>query len=92
MVIGSDAMYMIVTPIIGQMVTAFGGTVMGAAAASTIGACTAAALTLVGASPYLMLGLAGIEMGEHLKKNFIPTWALGIIMAVFAAAIGVYTF
>lgn len=92
MLVGSDTVYMVMTPIFGEMAVAFGGTALQACCATVIGSCIAANLCLVGPTPYLALGLAGVEMQENLKKNFVPTWVLGIVLAIFGAIIGAYPF
>lgn len=92
MLVGSDTVYMVMTPIFGEMAVAFGGTVLQACCATVIGSCIAANLCLVGPTPYLALGLAGVEMQENLKKNFVPTWVLGIVLAIFGAIIGAFPF
>lgn len=92
MAVGSDSLYMIMAPIFGNMAVAFGGTMMGAAGACVIGACIAANLCLVAPTPYLALGLAGVEMKDNLKYIFIPTWILGIILAIAGAIAGVFPF
>ena len=63
-----------------------------AAGACVVGACIAANLCLVAPTPYLALGLAGVEMKDNLKYLFIPTWILGIILAIAGAIFGVYPF
>ena len=92
MAVGSDSLYMIMAPIFGNMAVAFGGTMLGAAGACVIGACIAANLCLVAPTPYLALGLAGVEMKDNLKYIFIPTWILGIILAIAGAFAGVFPF
>lgn len=92
MIVGSDTVYMVMTPIFAEMTIGFGGTALAACCATVIGSCIAAGMCLVAPSPYLALGLAGVEMNEHLKKNFIPTWALGIILAIVGAIVGAYSF
>lgn len=92
MLVGSDTVYMVMTPIFGEMAVVYGGTTMAACCATVVGSCIAANLSLVGPTPYLALGLAGVEMGENLKKNFIPTWALGIVLAIVGAVVGAYPF
>ena len=92
MLVGSDTVYMVMTPIFGEMAVAFGGTALQACCATVIGSCIAANLCLVGPTPYLALGLAGVEMQENLKKNFVPTWVLGIVLAIFGAIIGAFPF
>ena len=92
MAVGSDSLYMIMAPIFGNMAVAFGGTTMHAAASCVIGACIAANLCLVAPTPYLALGLAGVEMKDNLKYLFIPTWILGIILAIAGAIAGAFPF
>lgn len=92
MVVGSDSLYMIMAPIFGNMVMAFGGTMMSAAAATTIGACIAVNLCMVAPTPYLALGLCGVEMKDNLKYMFIPTWVLSIIMVIAAGFTGAVPF
>lgn len=92
MIIGSDSLYMVMTPIFAEMSVTFGGTAMAACCASVVGACIAAGSCLVAPSPYLALGLAGVEMKEHLRYNFLPTWALGIVLAIVGALFGAYAF
>jgi CitMHS family citrate-Mg2+:H+ or citrate-Ca2+:H+ symporter len=57
-----------------------------------IGSCIAANLCLVGTTPYLALGLAGVDMKDNLRANFLPTWILGIILALVAGVLGVIPF
>lgn len=92
MVIGSDALYMVVAPILAPVAVSFGGTAMAAAAACTIGACCAVNLCLVAPTPYLALGLCGVEMKDNLKYCFIPTWILSIILGIIAALTGAIAF
>ena len=92
MAVGSDSLYMIMAPIFGNMAVAFGGTTMHAAGACAIGACIAANLCLVAPTPYLALGLAEVEMKDNLKYLFIPTWILGIVLAIVGAIVGVFPF
>lgn len=92
MVVGSDSLYMIMAPIFGSMVETFGGTMMSAAAATTIGACIAVNLCMVAPTPYLALGLCGVEMKENLKYMFIPTWLLSIVMVIAAGITGAVPF
>lgn len=92
MVIGSDTLYMVCAPIFAELSVAFGGTAMAACAACTVGACIAANLCLVAPTPYLALGLAGVEMKDNLKVCFIPTWILGIVLAIIGAFAGCYAF
>ncbi len=92
MVIGSDALYMICAPIFAELSIHYGGSAIAAAASCTIGACIAANLCLVAPTPYLALGLAGVEMKDNLKTCFVPIWILGIVLAIVGAIAGAYPF
>ena len=92
MAVGSDTLYMVMAPIFGNMAIAFGGTMMAGAAACTVGACVAVNLCLVAPTPYLALGLCGVEMKDNLKYCFIPTWGLGIFLAIVGAITGAFPF
>ncbi|MDD6283171.1 MAG: SLC13 family permease [Oribacterium sp.] len=92
MAVGSDTVYMVMTPIFGQMAMAYGGTMEAAVIGALIGSCIAANLCLVGPTPYLALGLAGVDMKDNLRANFLPTWILGIVLALVAGVLGVIPF
>ena len=92
MAVGSDSLYMIMAPIFGNMAVAFGGTTMHAAGACVIGARIGANPGLGGPPPHLALGLAEVEMKDNLKYLFIPTWILGIVLAIVGAIVGVFPF
>lgn len=92
MVVGSDTVYMVMTPIFAELSIAFGGNALGACCATVVGSCIAANLCLVAPTPYLALGLAGVEMRDNLKYCFIPTWILGIVLAIVGAIAGAYPF
>lgn len=92
MVVGSDTLYMVMSPIFAELSIAYGGTALNACCACVIGACIAANLCLVAPTPYLALGLAGVEMKDNLKTCFVPIWALGIVLAIVGAIFGAYSF
>lgn len=49
----------------------------------------AANLSLFNASPYLALGLAGVEMKDHLKYSFFPAWGFSILIVIFMIVTGI---
>ena len=49
----------------------------------------AANLSLFNASPYLALGLAGVEMKDHLKYSFFPAWGFSILIVIFMMVTGI---
>ena len=38
---------------------------------------------------FLAIGLAGVELKDHIKFSFLPLWALSIAMMVFAILLGI---
>lgn len=87
-VIGSDNVYFALTPIMQSIVSTYGVTDLALATSIVIPCALAANVTLIGASPYLALGLADVTMGEHLKYSFKWIWLLGALCTVFGAIIG----
>jgi CitMHS family citrate-Mg2+:H+ or citrate-Ca2+:H+ symporter len=92
MCVGSDTTYMIISPIIGNVTATYGVALASTGVAAMIGACIAANLSLIGATPYLALGLAECEMSDHLKANFFPVWIMGIIGTIVAGLVGAVPF
>lgn len=92
MFLGSDTVYMAVAPIMANVVTAFGSSVMQLNAAFLIGACLSANLCLVGPTPYLALGLADVDMPSNLKYCFPWVFGISLIVSVLAGIMGVIPF
>lgn len=92
MFLGSDTVYMAVAPIMANVVTAFGSSVMQLNAAFLIGACLSANLCLVGPTPYLALGLADVDMPSNLKYCFPWVFGMSLIISVIAGIMGVIPF
>lgn len=38
---------------------------------------------------FLLVGLCGIELGEHQKFSFLPLWAVSIVMTITAVVLGI---
>lgn len=87
-VIGSDNVYFALTPIMQNIVSTYGVSAYALATSIVIPCAMGAAITLVGASPYLALGLADCTMGEQLKYTWKWIWLLCVCATVFAAVIG----
>lgn len=87
-IIGSDNVYFALTPIMQSIVSAYGVTDMALATSIVVPCALAANVTLIGASPYLALGLADVTMGEHLKYSFKWIWLLAAACTVFGMIIG----
>ena len=92
MFLGSDPVYMAVAPIMANVVTAYGSTMLQLNAAFLIGACLSANLCLVGPTPYLALGLADVDMPSNLKYCFPWVFGMSLLVSVIAGVIGVIPF
>lgn len=87
-IIGSDNVYFALTPIMQSLVSTYGVTDLALATSIVVPCALAANVTLIGASPYLALGLADVTMGEHLKYSFKWIWLLAVSCTVFGMVIG----
>lgn len=87
-VIGSDNVYFALTPIVQGLVSNYGVSNMALATSIVVPCALAANVTLIGASPYLALGLADCTMGDQLKYTFKYIFILGVASTLFAAIIG----
>ncbi len=78
----------VVLPAIIPMVASFGFTpvqVLGAVFATGV---ISANLSLFNAAPYLALGLAGVEMKDHLKYSLLPVYGFSLLMILFLVVTG----
>ena len=85
-----DAYYFGVMPIISQTAQAFGIEPVSIGRAAILGQMTTGfPLSPLTASTFILVGMSGVELGEHQK--FIFKWAFGstIVMLLICLAIGV---
>jgi citrate-Mg2+:H+ or citrate-Ca2+:H+ symporter, CitMHS family len=87
--ISNDAFYFGMLPIIAKTAAEYGISAAEIARASLIGQQVHLLSPLV-PSTYLLVGMAGIELGEH--QRFTLKWALGscVVMLVIALALGIF--
>lgn len=79
----------VVVPAVVAMVASYG---MGAIdVMPAVFACgvISANLNLYNAAPYLALGLAGVEMKDHLKYSLLPAYIFSLIMVAFMVVTGI---
>lgn len=88
MLFSPDAYYFALMPIVRDIATAAGVPVDAVARAMLIGENTGFSISPVVPSVYLAIGLAGVELREHLKFTFLWAWGIGIILLAFAWLIG----
>lgn len=89
MVLGPDPYYYGIMPIIGQIVEPFGVTLETVGRAMLIGENVGLSVSPVVPPTFLAIGLAGVELKDHIKFSFLPLWALSIAMMVFAILLGI---
>ncbi|MFP8965219.1 CitMHS family transporter [Pokkaliibacter sp. CJK22405] len=88
MLFSPDAYYFALMPIVRDISTSAGVPVDAVARAMLIGENTGFSISPVVASVYLAIGLAGVELRDHLKFTFLWAWGIGILLLGFAWMIG----
>lgn len=73
----------VVVPAVVAMVASYGMGALDVMPAVFACGVISANLNLYNASPYLALGLAGVEMKEHLKYSLIPVYLFSLAMVAF---------
>ena len=91
-VLGSDTVYAVIAPLLQGVTAPFGATALQVAQALIIGATVSANFSFCNPAPYLGLGLAGVEMRDHLKYSFLWGWAACILMSLVAVLLNLYAF
>ncbi len=92
MIVGSDTVYLVIAPLLSNIVTAYGGSIAALSAALLMGAAISANLCLVAPTPYLALGLSDVTMSSHLRYSFKYVWVVGILISLFAGILGIIPF
>lgn len=89
MVLGPDPYYYGIMPIVGQIVQPFGVSMDTVGRAMLIGENVGLSVSPVVPPTFLAIGLAGVDLKEHIKFSFLPLWALSVVMMLFAILIGI---
>ena len=89
MVLGPDPYYYGIMPIIGQIVEPFGVSLDAVGRAMLIGENVGLSVSPVVPPTFLAIGLAGVDLKEHIKFSFLPLWALSVVMMLFAIVVGI---
>lgn len=92
MVLGTDAFYYALLPIIIGVVEPFGVTPETVAAAFLLTATLGTPVSPSVAAVYVGLGLADVSIGEHIKYSLRLVWPASIVVLVMATVIGVIKF
>lgn len=92
MVLGTDAFYYALLPIIMGVVEPFGVTPETVAAAFLLTATLGTPVSPSVAAVYVGLGLSDVSIGEHIKYSLRLVWPASIVVLVLATVIGVIKF
>lgn len=87
--LSTDAYYFALLPIVEQIVTGFGVSSVSAVNALVIGNIIGTFVSPFSPALWLALGLAGLEMGKHIRYSFFIMWMFSIALVLFAVLIGV---
>lgn len=88
MVMGPDPYYYGVMPLIIETVEPLGVTAHEVARAMLIGENVALAVSPCVATTFLAIGMAGVELKDHIRFSFKYMWFISILMLIFAWATG----
>ncbi len=92
LVFDPDSYYFGVMPIIAESVKAFGIPAVDIARASIAGQITVGfPISPLTPSTFLLVGLAGVELGDHQKFTFKYLWAISIVIMTAMVVMGVFT-
>jgi CitMHS family citrate-Mg2+:H+ or citrate-Ca2+:H+ symporter len=89
LVLSTDAYYFALLPVVEQIVSGYGVETASAAYAMVIGNIIGTFISPFSPALWLALGLAGLEMGKHIRYSFFWVWGFSIILIVAAMIIGV---
>lgn len=92
MILGTDAFYYALLPIIIGVVAPFGVAAQSVAAAFLLTATFGTPLSPCVAAVYVGLGLADVSIGDHIKYSLRLVWPLSIITLLGATLLGVIPF
>jgi CitMHS family citrate-Mg2+:H+ or citrate-Ca2+:H+ symporter len=84
-----DSFYYGVLPVLAQTAEGFGVAAVNVGRAAILGQMTVGfPVSPLTASTFLLVGLAGVDFGEHQKKTIPMAWAVSLIMVVVAIITG----
>ncbi len=89
MIMGPDPYYYGVMPLIIETVEPLGVTAESVAHAMLIGENVALAVSPCVATTFLAIGMAGLELRDHIRFSFKYMWGVSILMLIFGVVTGV---
>ncbi|MEQ9592180.1 MAG: citrate:proton symporter [Cyclobacteriaceae bacterium] len=89
-ILNTDAYYFALFPVIEQIVTSNGVDSLSATYAMVIGNIIGTFISPFSPALWLALGLAGCNMGNHIRYSFFWMWGFSIVLMIIAALIGTF--
>lgn len=89
LLLSTDAYYFALLPIVEQVVSTFGIPSLSVAYAMIIGNIIGTFVSPFSPALWLALGLAGLEMGRHIRYSFLFMWGFSVLLLIIAIVLGV---
>ncbi|MCE5171228.1 citrate:proton symporter [Paenibacillus profundus] len=89
LILSTDAYYFALLPVVDQIASSFGVASLSTAYAMVIGNIVGTFVSPLSPALWLALGLAGLEMGRHIRYSLFWIWGISIILVVIATLIGI---
>lgn len=88
LLLSTDAYYFALLPIVDQVALGFGIDSLSTAYAMIIGNIVGTFVSPLAPAVWLALGLAGLEMGKHIRYSLFWMWGLSLVLLLVAVLIG----
>lgn len=89
LVLSTDAHYFALLPLVHDVSTQLGIGSVTVVYTVLIGNVIGTYISPFNASLWLGIGLAGVDMGKHIRYSFLPMWAFSMVMLLAAVLLGV---
>ncbi|WP_205136283.1 CitMHS family transporter [Virgibacillus halotolerans] len=89
LLLSTDAYYFALLPVVDQIASGFGIGSLSTAYAMVIGNIVGTFVSPFSPALWLALGLAGLEMGRHIRYSLLWMWGLSIVLLFVAVLLGV---
>ncbi len=91
LLLSTDAYYFALMPVVEQIATGFGIDSLSTGYAMIVGNIVGTFISPFSPAVWLALGLAGLEMGRHIRYSLFWLWGLSIVLLASTVAIGLIT-
>ncbi|OIJ13864.1 citrate transporter [Anaerobacillus arseniciselenatis] len=92
LILNTDAYYFALLPVVEQIVTSHGVDTFTAAYAMIIGNIIGTFVSPFAPALWLALGLAGCEMGKHIRYSLLWVWGFSLVLMAVAILLGIISF